>query len=110
MKNQETYWQKIRHFVRDKFGLPGEVYDIVFLVGVQELGYGFQQLDQETKTKVFNFASIYLMKYMDREQRRAIQIQAKSEAEEDEQEQYLEKEIYKQAIINYFKDKKILDS
>lgn len=105
MDENEKYWQQIQQFVKEKFGLPGEVYDIVFLIGVRELGYGFQQLDQETKTKVFNFASIYLMNYMDQEQRKKIQDDVKAMAGEDDD--LLEESIYKQAIINYFKDKKI---
>src|SRR6056297_941364 len=72
MEEQEKYWQQIRQFVRDQFGMPGEVYDIVFLIGVREMGYGFQQLDQDTKTKVFNFASIYLMNFMSGEEQEKI--------------------------------------
>src|SRR6056297_2681270 len=99
MEEQEKYWQQIQQFVRDQCGMPGEVYDIVFLIGVREMGYGFQQLDQDTKTKVFNFASIYLMKFMEGEERRKIQIEAEAKAKAEEEE------IYKQAIIKYFREK-----
>ncbi len=101
MEDTEKYWKQIQELVQQQFRLPGEVYDVLFMVGVQELGYGFQQLDQETKTKVFNFASIYLMNYMDADQRRQIHERYPDEAEAEEQ-------IYKQAIINYFKEKNIL--
>ena len=102
MEEREKYWQQIRQYVRDRFGMPGGVYDIVFLIGVREMGYGFQQLDQDTKTKVFNFASIYLMNFMSGEERREIQIEAEAKAKAQEEE------IYKQAIINYFREKKII--
>ena len=102
MEEQEKYWQQIQQFVRDQFGMPGEVYDIVFLIGVREMDYGFQQLDQDTKTKVFNFASIYLMKYMSGEERQKIHVEAEAKDMEEEEE------IYKQTIINYFREKKII--
>jgi len=117
MEDKEKYWHKIQKFVRDQFGMPGEVYDIVFLIGVREMGYGFQQLDQDTKTKVFNFASIYLMNFMSGEERRKIKDEGKPAVEtggdEENKPSYdaggdLEEVIYKQAIINYFREKKIL--
>lgn len=110
MENQEKYWQQIRQFVRDQFGMPGEVYDIVFLIGVREMGYGFQQLDQDTKTKVFNFASIYLMNFMSGEERKKIRSENErgDERHGDADNGDLETSIYKQAIINYFREKKII--
>ncbi|MBS3807083.1 MAG: hypothetical protein KGY60_06220 [Bacteroidales bacterium] len=110
MEDQEKYWQQIRQFVRDQFGMPGEVYDIVFLIGVREMGYGFQQLDQDTKTKVFNFASIYLMNFMSGEERKKIRSENEplTEANGHIDNGDLEASIYKQAIINYFREKKIL--
>jgi len=139
MEEKEKYWQQIRQYVRDRFGMPGEVYDIVFLIGVREMGYGFQQLDQDTKTKVFNFASIYLMNFMSGEERGRI-IKPSAEADRNYTDRNytdrhcadghyvdghcadrhcadgdcadgdwdLEEQIYKQAIINYFREKKII--
>jgi len=124
MEEKEKYWQQIRQYVRDRFGMPGEVYDIVFLIGVREMGYGFQQLDQDTKTKVFNFASIYLMNFMSGEERGRI-IKPSAEADRNYTDRHcadgdcadgnwdkgdwdLEEQIYKQAIINYFREKKII--
>ena len=102
MDERQRYWQRIRRYIREQFGMPGEVDDIVFLIGVREMGYGFQQLDQDTKTKVINFASIYLMNFMDSEARRKIQVEAEAQAKTEEEE------IYKQAIINYFREKQII--
>lgn len=133
MNEREKYWQRIRQFVRTQFAMPGEVYQIVFLIGVRELGYGFQQLDQDTKTKVFNFAAIYLMNYMGREEREQIysnnhndssievngdrgfkdtknegDVSLRSSNSNQVDGNWQEEEIYKQAIINYFKEKKII--
>mgnify|MGYP006299303485 FL=1 len=101
MEDDHKYWMRIRQFVQEEFGLPGNTWDILFMIGIRELGYGFTQLDQETKTKVFNFVSIYLMKFMDHEQRLQIQNNTDDLTE-------VEEKIYRQAIIHYFKSKQIL--
>ena len=103
MDEDQKYWQRIQSFVKERFGMKGDVYDIIYLVGVQELGYGFQQLDQAAKTKVINFASMYLMKFMDHDQRREI----RSQYDDDEE---LEEQFYRKAIIRYFQSRKIFES
>lgn len=104
-EENNTYWQKIKQFFRDEFQLEPEIHNILFMIGVQELGYGFQQLDKDTKTKVINFASIFLLNFIKEEDRKNVK-QKVSEgllSEEDSED-----EIYKAAIINYFKEKKII--
>lgn len=64
------------------------------------MGYGFTQLNQETKTKVFNFVSIYIMNYLNSEEKRML-----SEPSGDE---HKKEEIYKYAIIRYFNAKNII--
>jgi len=101
MDENQKYWHRIQVFVQERFGMKGDVWDIIYLIGIQELGYGFQQLDQAAKTKVINFASMYLMNFMDPHQRREL----KREYEDEEE---LEEQFYRQAIIRYFTTKKIL--
>ncbi len=97
----EKEWNSIQKYIQSQFNLNPDVYNILFLIGVQELGYGFQQLDQTTKTKVINFATMYIMNYLEEKDKKAL----KNQGYEDE---YYEEEIYKTGIINYFKSKKIL--
>lgn len=97
----EKEWNSIQKYIQSQFNLNPDVYNILFLIGVQELGYGFQQLDQTTKTKVINFATMYIMNYIEEKDKKAL----KNQGYEDE---YYEEEIYKTGIINYFKSKKIL--
>jgi len=101
MDENQQYWQRVQQFVKERFGMKGDVYDIIYLIGIRELGYGFQQLDQAAKTKVINFAAMYLMNFMDHDQRLEI-----SRRYEDDEE--LEEQFYRQAIIRYFKSKKLL--
>jgi len=97
----EKDWKAIQNYIQSQFNLKPDVYNILFLIGVQELGYGFQQLDQTAKTKVINFASMYIMNYLDENDKEKLKHHGA------EYEHY-EEEIYKTAIINYFKSKKIL--
>jgi len=101
MEEEEKYWHKIQDYIRSHFGMKGEVYDIAYLIGVRELGYGFEPLDQDTKTKVYNFVAIYLMNFMDEEQRREIRKKYGDQPDMEEQ-------IYRKAIIHYFRSKQIL--
>ena len=103
--SSNTYWQQIKQFFRDEFQLEPEIHNILFMIGVQELGYGFQPLDKDTKTKVINFASIFLLNFIKEEDRKNVKqrVSEGSLSEEDSED-----EIYKTAITNYFKKKKII--
>ena len=104
-KNESSYWQKIEEFFKKEFNLNPEIHNMLFMIGVRELGYGFQQLDQATKTKVINFASMFILKYVtesDRERVRKNVLKGLTEEENSEEE------IYKSAIINYFKEEAII--
>jgi hypothetical protein len=98
--SMENDWKAIQKYIQSQFNIKPDVYNILFLIGVQELGYGFQQFDQTVKTKVINFASMYIMNYLDDKDKEGL----KQHSGEDE---HYEQEIYKKAIINYFKFKKI---
>lgn len=101
MDQKENNWKLIQKYIKNQFNIPPNVHNILFLIGIQELGYGFQHLDQAEKTKVINFASIYIMNFIDKKEKSYLKNQA------SEKDNY-EEEIYKKGIINYFKTKKIL--
>ena len=98
-------WIKISRFIQKEFNLNPEIINFLFLIGVQEMEYGFSELDQDTKTKVINFASIYILNYLTEEDQNNLREKtATSDLNEDE----LEEMLYKRAIINYFKDKDLI--
>lgn len=101
MEEKEKRWKRIQHYIQSNFNLEPNVHNILFLIGIQELGYGFSQLSRETKTKVFNFASMYIMNYLNDEEKKMIR-------KENFHKNHFEEHIYKRAIINYFETKKIL--
>ena len=102
MSLDEKYWLSIQRYIRKQFGVEPEIYTIIFLIGVRELGYGFIQLDQETKTKVINFASMFLLKYIPEEDKKQLH-------DPGVDEDYKASRIYRKGIINYFKTNKILE-
>ncbi|MCF8335211.1 MAG: hypothetical protein K9H65_01285 [Bacteroidales bacterium] len=101
MQINESEWKSIQEYIQSQFNVKPDIHNILFLIGVQELGYGFQQLDQATKTKVINFASIYILNYVEKENKQIFKNQG-------DEENYYNEDIYKTGIINYFKSKKIL--
>ncbi len=101
MNNKENVWKSIQEYIQSQFNIPPDVHNILFLIGVQEMGYGFQQLDQATKTKVINFASLYIMNFIKEEDKKNLKNQ-------DPEKYVYEEEIYKTGIINYFEFKKII--
>ena len=103
--DQEKYWSKLEYYFQEAFHLEPEIHNMLFMIGVQELGYGFQQLDKDTKTKVINFASMFILKYIDENDRKLIEetVERKALGERETEE-----EVYKLAIINYFREKEII--
>jgi len=101
MHSNKESWKYIQKYIQSEFNVKPDVHNILFLIGVQELEYGFQQLDQAAKTKVINFASIYIMNFLNDEDKKIL----KNNVSE---ENFYKEEVYKKGIINYFKSKKIL--
>ena len=99
--NNEKAWKSVQEYIQKQFNVSPNIHNILFLIGVQEMGYGFVQLDQATKTKVINFASLYIMSYLDEEDKKSIKNQSSKD-------NYYEDEIYIKGIINYFKSEKII--
>ena len=98
MKQQ---WQQIQQYIRDSFHIEPEIHNILYLIGIQELGYGFNKLDKDNKTKVFNFVSLYMMRFLCHEEKTAIR-------KESLDEEDYETKLYKKAIINYFKQQHLI--
>ena len=101
MNDNDRDWEFIEKYIQNQFNIKPDVHNILFLVGVQELGYGFQQLDQAAKTKVINFASMYIMNYLNEEEKKILK-------NSNSDENCYKEETYKTGIINYFKSKKII--
>jgi len=97
----ENEWKKIEHYLKKNFNLNATVENALFLIGVNELGYGFEKLDQQLKTKVINFASIFIMSFLNEEDKKKL-------AESSNGKNIEEDKIYKKAILNYFNYNKIL--
>jgi len=97
----ENDWKKIESHLKKNFNLNATVENALFLIGVNELGYGFEKLDQQLKTKVINFASIFIMNFLNEEDKKKL-------AENSNGEDIEEDKIYKKAIINYFNHKEII--
>lgn len=103
--NKKAYWPEIVQFFKNEFHMEPEIHNILFMIGVQELGYGFQQLNKDTKTKVINFATLFIAKFIYEEDRDLIrdEISNGTIKESDSEEK-----IYKLAVINYFREKEII--
>lgn len=97
----ENDWKKIESHLKKNFNLNATVENALFLIGVNELGYGFEKLDQQLKTKVINFASIYIMNFLSEEDKNKL-------AENSTDGEIEEDQIYKKAIVNYFREKDII--
>lgn len=101
---EENNWEKVENFIKDTFHVEPQIYNILFLIGVQELNYAFEKLDQNTKTKVLNFASMYVLKFVSETEKNKLKETYNQLEKVDE----LEEQIYKKAITNYFKYKGII--
>ena len=101
-------WKKIKDFVQREFHVEPHLHNILFLIGVQELDYGFSKLDQNSKTKVMNFASIYILSFLKEEDKTFLKNKYRNRQNEVKAEEEIEKEIYRKGIINYFKHKGII--
>ncbi len=95
-------WEKVKKYIKEEFNLNPEIHSILFLIGIQELNYGFKQLDKDTKVKVINFASIFVLKYLEEKDREKIKQNFHNLSKTDETD--YEEELYKLAIVRYFKD------
>ncbi len=103
--NDISYWNKIKRLIKKDFYLEPNVPNILFMIGLQELNYGFEQLDSDSKTKVINFVSMYILKFIHEDDRKKVKQKVTEGLIEEEE---TEEEIYKQAIINYFKAKELI--
>jgi|GEM_PF-3584815 len=101
-------WKKIEDFVEKEFHVEPFIHNILFLIGVQELNYGFSKLDQDTKTKAMNFASMYILSFLKEEDKTFLKNKYKNNENGEKAEEEIEKEIYKKGIINYFSHKGII--
>ena len=54
-------WQQVLHYFEEKFGGGLELEGILFLIGVQELGKGFQQFSKDEKLDVMHIAICTLL-------------------------------------------------
>ena len=101
-------WKKIKDFVEKEFHVEPHIHNVLFLIGVQELDYGFSKVDQDTKTQVMNFASMYILSFLKEEDKISLKNKYKSAKDKNRAEEEIENEIYKKGIINYFRDKGII--
>lgn len=100
--NIKDNWEKVKKYIKEEFNLSPEIHSILFLIGIQELNYGFQQLDKDTKVKVINFASIFVLKFLEEKDREKLKKNFQ-ELDKTDKTEY-EEELYKLAIVRYFKD------
>jgi len=101
-------WKKIEVFIEKEFHVEPQIHNILFLIGVQELNYGFNKLDQDSKTKAMNFASMYILSFLREEDKTFLKNKYKNSGNEEKAEEEIEKEIYRKGIINYFRNKGII--
>ena len=101
-------WKKIKDFVEKEFHVEPFIHNILFLIGVQELNYGFNKLDQDTKTKAMNFASMYILSFLKEEDKTFLKNKYRNTDKGEKAEEEIEKEIYKKGILNYFRHKGII--
>ena len=101
-------WKKIQNFIEKEFHVEPFIHNILFLIGVQELNYGFSKLDQDTKTKAMNFASMYILSFLKEEDKMFLKDKYRNKEKVENAEEEIENEIYKKGIINYFRHKGII--
>lgn len=104
----EDNWKKIEDFIEKEFHVEPNIHNILFLIGVQELNYGFNKLDQNAKTKVMNFASMYILSFLKEEDKNYIKSKYENTQNVHKAEEEVEKQIYRKGIINYFLYKGII--
>lgn len=104
----EDHWKKVEDFIEKEFHVEPHIHNVLFLIGVQELNYGFSKLDQSTKTKVMNFASMYILSFLKEEDKNYLKRKYKDIQNEHKAQEEVEKQIYKKGIINYFIHKGII--
>jgi hypothetical protein len=57
----EIKWTTLLQSLKDKFGPIEEVQDLVFLIGVQELGKGFQKFSKDEKVDIMHIGICHLL-------------------------------------------------
>ncbi len=60
-KEEESEWKKLLGKLKDIYGEEPDIQVILFLIGVQELGKGFQKLKKEEKVNVMHVAICTLL-------------------------------------------------
>jgi hypothetical protein len=108
----EMNWRKVMKIIRPIFGEVEDAKDVVFLVGLQELGMGFRKFSKDEKINVMHVGLCTLLErygYYEYESRdqdgwphwKVIQeLPALTEKESDL--------LLKQALIDYFNEKEMI--
>jgi hypothetical protein len=105
VKLLEEDWTQIERFIEKEFHVEPLIHNILFLIGIQELGYGFNKLDHQTKTKVINFSSIYILNFLKDEEKKYLKDKYRNDKDGPDK---IEEQLYKKGIINYFKNKGVI--
>mgnify|MGYP006278311579 CR=1 FL=1 len=101
----EDRWKQVEEFIEKEFHVEPQIHNVLFLIGVQELGYGFTKLDQQTKTKVMNFASMYILNFLNEDEKNYLKDKYRKEKDGANK---IEQQLYKKGIINYFNNKGVI--
>jgi hypothetical protein len=101
----DNSWKQVEEFIDKEFHVEPQIHNILYLIGIQELGYGFSKLDHQTKTKVINFASMYILNFLKEDEKNYLKDKYSKEKDGVNK---IEEQLYKKAIINYFKNKGII--
>lgn len=101
----EDNWKKVEAFIEKEFHVEPQIHNILYLIGIQELDYGFSKLDQQTKTKVINFASMYILNFLKEEEKEHLKDKYRKEKNGADK---IEEQLYKKGIINYFENKGVI--
>jgi calcineurin-like phosphoesterase len=59
--SQKTEWQLLQEKLADKFGMEPDLHNIIFLIGVQELGMGYKKFKKNEKIDVMHVAICTLL-------------------------------------------------
>lgn len=59
----EKRWKSVLKFISESFGEVEDIKDIIFLIGLQELGFGFRKLSKDEKVDVMHVGVSHLLSY-----------------------------------------------
>ena len=105
-------WEMLTAKLQERFGMAPEIDAIIFMIGVQELGKGFQKLKKDEKLNVMHVAictllepyGYYEYEGLDKDGWPHWKTSEKLPPLKPTQQQ----EMIKLAVIGYFKDQEIL--